>query len=88
MARDIDLERLGLKLKPKHTKRLCRLGKLQRSLVERIQIMAWVEIEFSGELEVHPMEEENEKLRQPSHHKHPSRSIMSSLWWHIIYKKR
>ena len=43
MALDVDADWLGLELELEHTKSWCRLGKLQRSLVERTQVMAWEE---------------------------------------------
>ena len=55
MALDVDPVRLGLE--SKHTKSWCRLRKLRGSLVEKTQVMAWVEIRDDL------IEEKREELR-------------------------
>ena len=65
MALDVDLVRLGLELE--HTKCWCRLGKLLGSLVGRNRVVAWVELEISMEIRVHPMKDERVLERQPPH---------------------
>ena len=63
MALDVDADWLGLELE--HTKSWCRLGKLQRSLVGKTQVVAWVELKILVENKDHPMEEKREEPRQP-----------------------
>ena len=65
MARDIDLDRLGLEPMPEHTKNWCRLGKLQWSLMGRTQVVAWVKQGILVEIGDDPMEKECEKPRWP-----------------------
>ena len=51
---------------PEHVNRLQMLGSPQGTLVGRVRFKEWEELEILGVLGDHPMEEEQEELRQPS----------------------